>query len=95
MIILKLDDGTGGEYDRALHENRLPVLASAEQTLVVTKDGGTKAGRPVMMIQFEVELPDHTRAIAQQALTLGEWMMAVAGMKGRYGEPPYAAKCYG
>jgi S1-C subfamily serine protease len=50
-----LDDGTGREFDARVHgPDVLPDYGDLE---IVTKDGATKAGRPIVVLTFHVNSP--------------------------------------
>lgn len=82
-LVLGIDE----EFDAAL---RGPdVLQDRGDLSIITKDHGTVGGRPIVLLTFTVRLPDGREMKAQTVTTLGNFMSAAAGLRGRYGEPPY------
>lgn len=51
---------------------------------IITKPNGTESGHPIAVITFTVMLPDKRTAEAQAVVTVGNLMMALAALKGRY-----------
>ena len=68
-------------YDELVHQS----LRQASDIRIVTKDSGTAAGKPVVVIAFDVQLPDGSIARAQATTTYGCLDMALAALRGRYG----------
>ena len=85
QIKILLDDGTGEEYDKALHKNPLPILPDAGSLLFVTKDNATVQGSPAVMIMFEVKLPDGTICVAQTTMTYRLFYNTTMAITAKYG----------
>lgn len=60
-------------------------LSEGGDLKMVTKDHGTLAGRPVVLLAFTVQLPDGSLRTAQVVLTGRNFAMMAAAFRGRYG----------
>lgn len=68
-------------YDELVHQG----LAQASDIRIVSKDSGTVSGKPVVVIAFDVQLPDGSIARAQATTTYRCLDMALSALRGRYG----------
>lgn len=80
QVVVKLGDDA--RFDQCCHGG-LPEGGDLE---IVTKDRGTIQGRAIALLTFTVRLPDWTAARAQSATTVRNLMMALAALRGRYGD---------
>jgi len=78
-ITLKM--GNDAEFDRIVREG----LPEGQDLTIVTKDIGTAAGKPVVVLTFTVQQKDGTEARAQVVTTYNALEMAAAALRGRYG----------
>ena len=79
-VVIKLDDGTGHEFDEALKG----TLPDAGDLKVITKNDATVGGKPAVMLTFTVQLPDGTMQRVQTVTTAKMFVSAAAAVKGRY-----------
>lgn len=81
-ISVVLDDGSGAAYDAALHGPT--TLQDFGDLQIVTKNHGTKKGRPVVLLTFSVTLPDGSTAKVQTVTTLQNFLNAATILARRY-----------
>lgn len=60
-------------------------LPQASAMQVVTKDKGTDQGNPIVVIAFDVQMPDGTVRQVQATTTVRLFQQAAAATIGRYG----------
>ncbi len=79
-LTIMLDDGTGVAFDAALQAG----MPSGGDMTVITKDDGTKSGRPVVLVTFSVKLPTGNIVMAQEVTTVRNFIMAAKSIEARY-----------
>ena len=80
-LILMLDDGTGKMYDDVLAAVAIP---QASPMTIVTKDKGTKKGRPCVLITFDVLLPNNKIMHVQATTTARLFITAASAIQARH-----------
>lgn len=71
------------EFDKAVQGG----LPDAGDVRMISKSGLTREGNPGVVITFTVQLPDQELAQAKSVVTLRQFLMAAAALRGRHGEP--------
>lgn len=83
---LQFDDGTGKDFDAVVHSTK--ALPSGHLLSITTKDdGGAPDHPPLVVISFDVQLPDGTLRTAQFTTTVKLMRGALSGISGRYDKP--------
>ncbi len=86
MLTLKMDvEANGMTYDAEVRGEG--VLPSGESVLIVTKSKGTEGGQAVVLVKFDVQLPDGTIAKAQYTFTAREFISAAQAVQGAHPQP--------
>ena len=78
LISLVFDNPTA--FDTAVHGG----LPEGRNLRIITKPNGTESGHPIAVLTFTVQMPDKSERSAQAVVTVGNLMMALAALKGRY-----------
>lgn len=88
MEVITLKLGQDAEYDRLVGLGRpeAPAVPQATSVTIATKDRAMASGRAGAVLAFEVQTPDGRRFTAQATISVRNLLMALAGIRGRYGE---------
>lgn len=78
-----LDDGTGSAFDQRVRGD--DVLPDGGDLTVVTKNNGTKEGRPIVLFTFTVQLPDGTLRKVQTVTTVRMFQTIAKAIEVKYG----------
>lgn len=83
MESIELRLGRSEIFDQLVHGGSLPECGNV---VIATKDKGTDQGNPIVVIAFDVQLPDGSVRKAQTVTTVRLLQMTLAALRGRYGD---------
>lgn len=88
MEHMTLSLGNDGAFDELVHKGlgAKGSLPQGSDMTLATTDNGTQEGRAIAVIAFDVQLPDGSVRTAQATVTVRQLTMALAALRGRYGD---------
>jgi hypothetical protein len=78
---VRIDDGTSIVFDDVINRRDIPVLRSIGSIDVIT---ATKDDRPLVLLAFNVALPDETFASAQTIMTVASFLKIAKALVDKY-----------